>query len=63
MQERICSNLGAEENTEMQGDLIGTDISNCGMRATLRDLARFGKMILFDGYFNGHQIIPEHILR
>ncbi|PEB78922.1 serine hydrolase domain-containing protein [Bacillus nitratireducens] len=63
IQEKIWSKLGAEENAEMQVDLIGTDISNCGMRATLRDLARFGEMMLNDGYYNGQQIIPEHIIK
>ncbi|MFE4707895.1 serine hydrolase domain-containing protein [Peribacillus simplex] len=63
IQEQIWSKLGAEENAEMQVDLIGTDISNCGMRATLRDLARFGEMMLNDGYYNCQQIIPEHIIK
>jgi len=63
IQEKIWSKLGAEENAEMQIDPIGTDISNCGMRATLRDLARFGEMMLRDGYFNNQQIIPVHIIR
>jgi hypothetical protein len=63
IQETIWSKLGAEENAEMQVDPIGTDIANCGMRATLRDLARFGEMMLRDGYFNNQQIIPARIIR
>ncbi|WP_350301826.1 serine hydrolase domain-containing protein [Peribacillus frigoritolerans] len=63
IQEIIWSKLGAEENALMQLDLIGTDIASGGMRATLRDLARFGEMMLNDGYYNGQQIIPEHIIR
>ncbi|GAB6254535.1 serine hydrolase domain-containing protein [Peribacillus sp. N1] len=63
IQEIIWSKLGAEENALMQLDLIGTDMASGGMRATLRDLARFGEMMFNDGYYNGQQIIPEHIIR
>ncbi|MFU1996177.1 serine hydrolase domain-containing protein [Priestia megaterium] len=63
IQEIIWSKLGTEENALMQLDLIGTDIASGGMRATLRDLARFGEMMLNDGYYNGQQIIPGHIIR
>ncbi|MBE5101593.1 serine hydrolase domain-containing protein [Priestia aryabhattai] len=63
IQEIIWSKLGAEENALMQLDLIGTDIASGGMRATLRDLVRFGEMMLNNGYYNDQQIIPEHIIR
>ncbi|MGE7718301.1 serine hydrolase domain-containing protein [Priestia megaterium] len=63
IQEIIWSKLGAEENALMQLDLIGTDIASGGMRATLRDLVRFGEMMLNNGYYNNQQIIPEHIIR
>lgn len=49
IQEIIWSKLGAEENALMQLDLIGTDIASGGMRATLRDLVRFGEMMLNNG--------------
>ncbi|QQP10228.1 beta-lactamase family protein [Lysinibacillus agricola] len=63
IQELIWSKLGAEENALMHLDQIGTDIASGGMRATLRDLVRFGDMMCNDGYYNGQQIIPEHIIR
>ncbi|MFE3577565.1 serine hydrolase domain-containing protein [Lysinibacillus sp. NPDC059133] len=63
IQEFIWSKLGAEENALMHLDQIGTDIASGGMRATLRDLVRFGDMLCNDGYYNGQQIIPEHIIR
>lgn len=59
----IWSKLGAEENALMHLDQIGTDIASGGMRATLRDLARFGEMMRNNGYCNGQQIIPERIIR
>lgn len=63
IQEFIWSKLGAEENALMHLDKIGTDIASGGMRATLRDLARFGEMMRNNGYYNGQQIIPEQIIR
>ncbi|MFT9846590.1 serine hydrolase domain-containing protein [Aneurinibacillus sp. REN35] len=63
IQDTIWFKLGAEENASMQLDPIGTDVANCGMRATLRDLARFGEMMLNYGYYNDQQIIPERIIR
>lgn len=63
IQEHIWSKLGAEENATMTIDPIGTDIAGSGMSATLRDLARFGEMMRNEGYYNGQQIIPTHIIR
>ncbi|MFE4239679.1 serine hydrolase domain-containing protein [Peribacillus butanolivorans] len=63
IQEFIWSKLGVEENALMHLDQIGTDIASGGMRATLRDLARFGEMMRNNGYYNGQQIIPEHMIR
>jgi CubicO group peptidase (beta-lactamase class C family) len=62
IQEFIWSKLGAEENALMHLDQIGTDLASGGMRATLRDLARFGEMMRNNGYYNGKQIISEHII-
>jgi len=63
IQEFIWSKLGTEENALMHLDEIGTDIASGGMRATLRDLVRFGHMMCNDGYYNNQQIIPEHVIR
>src|SRR5699024_9951598 len=62
IQEIIWSKIGAEENALMLLDPIGTEIANCGMRATLRDLAKFGQMMLQNGHYNGKQIVPEHLI-
>ncbi|WP_078412387.1 serine hydrolase domain-containing protein [Priestia abyssalis] len=63
IQDFIWSKLGVEENALIHLDQIGTDIASGGMRATLRDLARFGEMMRNNGYYNGCQIIPEYIIR
>ena len=39
-------------------DSIGTESGGGGLNTTLRDLARFGKMIRNKGRFNGQQIVP-----
>lgn len=63
IQQYIWSKLGAEENACMHLDGIGTDIASGGMRATLRDLGRFGSMMCNNGFYNGQQIIPVSIIR
>ena len=37
---------------------VGRELNGMGYNATLRDFARFGQMLLDQGRFNGHQIIP-----
>lgn len=63
LQEFIWQKLGAEENAFIHIDPIGTEIASGGMRATLRDLTRFGEMMLRQGYYNHQQIIPEPLFR
>ncbi|WP_077595964.1 serine hydrolase domain-containing protein [Oceanobacillus kimchii] len=63
IQEMIWMKVGAEENALIHIDPIGTDVASGGMRATLRDLARFGEMMLHRGYYNKQQIIPEVLFR
>lgn len=58
LSERIWSKLGAEQDAYFSVDSIGTPFAGGGFNAGLRDMARFGEMILNDGYYNGQQIIP-----
>ena len=37
---------------------VGRELNGMGYNATLRDFARFGQMLLDQGRFNGHQIVP-----
>lgn len=55
--------LGAEFDAEVTCDGVGTAIHDGGVSARLRDLARFGQMILSDGRRGEQQIVPEEWLR
>ena len=55
---RIWQKLGAEQDATIVVDSIGFPYLGAGMNACARDLARFGQMILANGYFNGQQIVP-----
>ncbi len=50
--------MKAEFDAEITCDSVGTAIHDGGISATLRDLARFGQMILNDGLVEGTQVIP-----
>ncbi len=54
----IWKPMGAETDAYYSVDSIGTPFAGGGLSAGLRDLARFGQIILNDGYYNGQQIIP-----
>ncbi|WP_108482028.1 serine hydrolase [Oceaniglobus ichthyenteri] len=55
---RIWSQIGAEREAFYTVDSIGTPFAGGGFNATLRDLGRFGQLILNDGMWNGEQVIP-----
>ena len=55
----IWSKLGAERDASFTIDAEGTALADGGFNATLRDYGRFALMHLYDGAFNGHQIIPR----
>lgn len=59
MSEVIWSKLGAEHDAQLSVDYRGSAVANGGFCITLRDLARFGQMVLDDGYYNGQQIIAS----
>ena len=50
--------MGAEFDAEITCDPVGTAVHDGGISATLRDLARFGQMILDDGLVEGRQAMP-----
>ena len=58
MHERIWSKLGAERDAFWIVDPASAETSGSGLLSTLRDKARFGQMLLQQGYFNGQQIVP-----
>jgi CubicO group peptidase (beta-lactamase class C family) len=58
----LWSKLGAERDACFTVDRAGTALADGGFNATLRDYARFGQMILQDGWFNGMQVAPAEWL-
>ena len=54
----IWQRMGAEFDAEITCDSVGTAIHDGGISATLRDLARFGQMVLDGGVVEGRQVVP-----
>ncbi len=54
----IWSKLGAEDDGYITVDRYGATLPDGGFCLTLRDLARFGQMVLQDGHYNGQRIVP-----
>jgi CubicO group peptidase (beta-lactamase class C family) len=56
--------MRADWNAEMTCDSLGTAIHDGGMCATVRDLSRFGQMLLSGGVsLGGEQVVPADWLR
>lgn len=58
----IWRQMGAEFEAEITCDGVGSAIHDGGMSATARDLARFGQMLLDDGYVAGVPVLPTNWL-
>jgi CubicO group peptidase (beta-lactamase class C family) len=56
--ERIWQPMGAFHDAEFTVDPLGSAIHDGGVSATLRDLGRFGLMLLDRGMVDGRQIVP-----
>ena len=54
----LWSRIGAEQDAEITVDRHGCALADGGMSAALRDLGRFGQMILEGGRVHGEQIVP-----
>lgn len=59
MSERLWAPMGAEEDAFVVVDAAGFAMSDGGICTTLRDLARFGRLLLEDGSRDGRRIIPK----
>lgn len=59
---RIWSRIGAEREAFFTVDSIGTPFAGGGFNATLRDMARFGQLVLNDGKWGDEQIIPAQAI-
>jgi len=62
MHERIWSKLGVERDAFWIVDSASAETAGSGLLTTLRDMARFGQMLLQKGYFNGQQILPAAVV-
>jgi CubicO group peptidase (beta-lactamase class C family) len=58
LSDRIWSRMGAEQDAYMTVDGVGTPFAGGGLSAGLRDLGRFGQIMLNGGTWHGEQIIP-----
>lgn len=58
----IWQRMGAEFEAEITCDGVGSAIHDGGMSATARDIARFGQMLLDDGYVAGAPVVPSRWL-
>ncbi|MCV9926696.1 beta-lactamase family protein [Flavobacterium sp. LS1R49] len=59
LSEKIWKKLGTEQDGYYSVDAIGTPFAGGGYNLGLRDMARFGQLILDNGKANGEQIIPK----
>lgn len=57
--ERIWKKMGMESDASWGRDATGQNITYCCVSATLRDWARLGLMLAYDGKWNGQQIVPR----
>ncbi|HEY9608082.1 serine hydrolase [Allocoleopsis sp.] len=62
MQERIWSKLGVERDAFWLVGPAAVETAGSGLITTLRDMARFGQMLLQKGQFNGQQIVPRAVI-
>jgi CubicO group peptidase (beta-lactamase class C family) len=59
VQQHIWAKIGAEHDAFMACDRAYQGVATGGMNTTLRDMARFGTMILNRGEFNGQRIVSQ----
>ncbi|MCI0996843.1 serine hydrolase domain-containing protein [Pseudomonas corrugata] len=62
--EEIWSQLGCERDGYFMADPWGRSVAGAGFNATLRDMARFGRLLANDGCHDGRQLLsPETVAR
>lgn len=60
---RLWQPMGMERDAYFWLDGMAGDWAGGGFNSTARDAARIGQMILQDGRYNGHQIIPVSVAK
>jgi CubicO group peptidase (beta-lactamase class C family) len=61
LEEVLWQPMGMERDGYIWLDRAATEMAGGGLNVTARDAARFGQMIIQQGYFNGRQIIPNSV--
>ena len=59
LSQEIWQKIGTERDAYFTVDSAGTALADGGFNATLRDYARFGKLLLDGGKIDSEQIVPE----
>lgn len=62
LSDRIWSRLGMEQDAFFNVDSVGTPFAGGGLNAGLRDMARFGQMMLDEGRYQERQIVPRQVI-
>jgi hypothetical protein len=63
LSEKIWSKIGADQDAFISVDSIGTPFAGGGLNAGLRDIARFGQMLLEDGKVGEQQVVPAVVIQ
>ncbi len=59
LHEKVWEPMGAEADAAWTLDVSGHEMTHGFVQATLRDYARFGRLLAYDGEWQGRQIIPR----
>jgi len=63
LEQKLWSKMGMESDAYWVTDEVGMEMALSGLNATLRDYARFGRLYLHEGNWNGEQLIPAEWVR
>jgi CubicO group peptidase (beta-lactamase class C family) len=63
LEQKLWSKMGMESDAYWVTDEAGMEMALSGLNATLRDYARFGRLYLHEGNWNGEQLIPVEWVR
>src|SRR6516164_6654082 len=59
LSEKIWQPIGTEADASWAIDGTGQEVTFCCFNAVLRDYARLGRLLAYDGVWNGREIIPR----
>lgn len=62
MSEKVWSKMGAEYDAYVVRNSKGFEMVSGSINSTLRDAGRFGQILINNGHYHGHQIVPESVV-